>query len=313
MKDEELFEIIKNLIDNEDIYFLDCEDENQKVTLCLTESSGSPMYEVYKIPTDVPKKNATQVDLGLFTDFNQAIRTFMDNGGKINALEKAYQKHLVFLDSVKNESKIPETNPLKEVKANSEKKTLKKKNTTNKIKLSVAGWGSFYLVKKMTAKEVKSYTDKDELTDDEIDDLKSESDGYLEGFNSSSYVYVDDEPLCMVESLIKKGKKHHKYQELMAAIQDTDLVPELKNAFLCIFTQKGEFLSFETSESYDFSGKKIPINFIEDFLNNLEIATGNIFTLNEWNGEDLNNEFVGSIKDETNKIIADGVWYDCQE
>ena len=87
---------------------------------------------------------------------------------------------------------------------------------------------------------------------------------------------------------------------------------ELKNAFLCIFTQKGEFVNFETSDSYDFSGKKIPINFIEDFLNNIEVLTANVFGLSHWNDQDINSEFIGTVKDENNTIIADGEWYDCK-
>lgn len=316
MKNEDLIQTIKELIDNDDIYLLESKSNNQEVTLCKKEiSDGSIVYEVFKFNLEDPSDFRPQIDLGCFecssTGFAKAIKIFLANGGTIDSFNDAVKKHNELLSYLaqKDKTSVPTT---KSTKPSSNKKPNKKSNTA-KVEISISGWGSFYMVKQMSEKEVKTYTDKDELSDKEIKILQDNSDGYLEGFDVSSDIFINGKLLCNIETLIKKGKKHPKYEKLINASDDTDLVPELKNAFLCIWTQKGQFVKFETNDIYNFSAHKIPENFKEDFLNNLEVATGKIFCLNEWNGENLNNEFIGTVKDETNQIIADGIWYDCQE
>jgi hypothetical protein len=315
MKDEELFQTIKELIDNDDIYLLESVNNNQEATLCKKEKSdGSIVYEVFKFNLDDPSDWRPQVDLGFFefskSGFLKAMSIFLDNGGTIKCLNQAIEEHNALLAYMSEQNKTL-TSPESAVQSKI-KKSIKKKIKADSIEISIFGWGSFYMVKQMSKKEVKTYTDKDELSDKEIQVLQDKSDGYLEGFNVSSDIYINGELLCNIENLIKQGKKHPKYKVLIEASKETDLVPELKNAFLCIWTQKGQFVKFKTDNIYGFPSKKIPDKFIEDFLNNLEIATGNIFFLNEWNGEDLNNEFIGTVKDENNTIIADGEWYDCK-
>ena len=98
----ELLKFIKQLIDNEDVYLLESESDNQKATLCIKElTNGKLVYEVFKFSLDLPKNLRLQVDLGEFEyseeGFSNAIEIFLANGGTIESIENRIEKQFYVL------------------------------------------------------------------------------------------------------------------------------------------------------------------------------------------------------------------------
>ena len=150
--------------------------------------------------------------------------------------------------------------------------------------LTISGDGKWILIQEIDEETAEKYAELGAISEEIFEEFEDESEGYESGFFESADVYIDDKHIGTVEEIIELGKNSDSYKRLQKGF----LAPEMRmvqNALVEDRYERGTFIETEIPDYPDVNGKLSP-DFIKDFIANIYVATGGLYEMGNWNGEE---------------------------
>ena len=149
--------------------------------------------------------------------------------------------------------------------------------------LTISGNGKSILFQEIDEDTAERYVELGVISEEIYDKFESEAGYYDTGFFESAGVYIDNKHIGTVEEIIELGKNSDSYKRL----QELFSAPEMgviHNALVKEQYYRGTFIETKILNYADFDGKLSP-DFIRDFMRNISVATGGLYSMESWNGE----------------------------
>jgi hypothetical protein len=149
--------------------------------------------------------------------------------------------------------------------------------------LTISGNGKSIVFQKIDEETTERYAGLGTISEEIYDKFESEAEYYDTGFFESADVYIDNKHIGTVEEIIELGKDSPEYKRL----QELFSAPEMgviQNALVKEQYYRGIFIEIKISNYVDSDGKLSP-DFIRDFMRNISVVTGRLYSMESWNGE----------------------------
>lgn len=174
--------------------------------------------------------------------------------------------------------------------------------------LTISGNGKSILFQEIDEETAERYAELGVVSEEMYDEFESEAEYYDTGFFESADVYIDDKHIGTVEEIIELGKDSSEYKELQKLFLAPE-IGELNNALVKEQFYRGTFIETEISDYYNLDGKLSP-DFIRDFMRNISVVTGGLYSMGSWNGEESDGDDI-SPKSADVYMLFNGKQYRC--
>ena len=149
--------------------------------------------------------------------------------------------------------------------------------------LTISGNGKSILFQEIDEETAERYAELGTILEEIYDKFESEAEYYDTGFFESADVYINNKHIGTVEEIIELGKDSCDYKRLHELFSAPEM-GMVQNALVKEQYYRGTFIETKISNYADSDGKLSP-DFIGDFMRNVSVATGGLYSMGSWNGE----------------------------